>query len=137
MNTLAPIEIPTARLNGMKGNRYMYMGRELRVDYWFTSDDNVSVVTDKGKTINISKEKVEDELDQFMPVGVADSPTTIELRQDSNTLKIVEKALLQSLKDVQEDEKNIAKAKQISSTASTLLSLYNTKVAMSREIRKS
>lgn len=133
-----------SEIEQMVGNSYLYRGRQVTVKGYGVSDGQVRIIN-QGNTIMFPLDRLDEELDQFMET---DDPQAIEradeakeqavavFQNDASQMNKLENVLVDNISKLQEDDKYLEQAKEINSTAKTLLQMSKQKLEMIREIRK-
>lgn len=114
----------------MIGGTYLYRARTVTLAGFAIQDSTVQIRT-KGHPIHTTLSKLEETLDELLPVQEPDLPA--ETRSQMNSL---EKTLLDNIEKLKDDPGYLDQAKEINSHANTIVKMNRQKIEMIREIRK-
>ena len=119
----------------MIGKTFMYKAVTHKILTVYENTNSISIATDK-QLINIMRIDVSKELDQFLPVS--DEPVTAVsvLGSGRNELKGLVDALKRNIELVNNDEKNIPKAKAINESIKGIIEVAKLEIEAIKLIRK-
>lgn len=124
------------KLPEMIGKTFMYKAVTHKILTVYENTNSISIATDK-QLINIMRIDLNKELDQFLPVS--DEPVTAVsvLGSGRNELKGLVDALKRNIELVNNNEKNIPKAKSINESIKGIIEVAKLEIEAIKLIRKS